>query len=183
MSNLFFEDTSILSDIKIVKMMSDYGFAGFGYYCAIIAELYKNGGKYEFEDLQILAKNTGIEKKKLKKFINCCISKYINDNKGIFNADNDIFWSDKIICVLTKQGNAKKNRAGRKKCEEPKPIVTVVPDIEYVRLTDNDIEKLISRFGKEVILKGIQILDNWLHQLLKCRAIRFSSYLLLYKPY
>lgn len=162
MSELFL-DANILSDIKIGKMMTDYGFAGFGYYCAIAAELYKNGGRLGFADLGIMAKNIGIDNKKLRNFINNCIEKYVVNGQGIFSSDEDYFWIDDLIKLKTikKRNKTNGSKGGRPK----KDVITErveIPDIEFVNLDKEDFEKLKSKFGEELIMQGITILDNWL---------------------
>lgn len=163
MSEIFCESTSILSDIKIVKMMSDYGFIGFGYYIAVIAELYKTGGRYVFEDLGIMAKNTGIERKKLRNFIDNCIKKYTHNDIGIFKSDDTSFYCEKVIDTLKKRKIKKSN--GEKGGRPSRPTIQdrmIVNDIDFVNLEKSDYDKLVEKFNKEVIDTGIQILDNWL---------------------
>jgi len=162
-SEVFIESTSILSDVKIVKMMSDYGFLGFGWYIAITAELYRTNGKYSFGDLGIIARNTGIDKKKLRNFIDNCINKYTCNDKGIFQADDNNFWSEKIIDMLQKQEINKTNgvKGGRPKLMPIKDRIKI-EGIEFVNLEKADYTKLCEKWGKEVIDTGIQLLDNWL---------------------
>ena len=110
MKEYFSHDTDALSDIKIDKMMSDYGYLGYGYYWAIVEQLYKNGGRYEFVDLQILAKQLGIKSEKLKCFISNCINKYTHKDNGLFEKDEKGFWSNSLIkeSNFGKKGQRKK---------------------------------------------------------------------------
>lgn len=161
--NDFFIDANFINDMKIVKMMTDYGFVGLGYYFAVLAELYKNGGRLGLEDLGIIAKNINIDKKKMRNFISNCIEKYKVNNESLFSTDGTFFWSNQLINDLKrrKKYSLDGKKGGRKKCEIPKPIVNIT-DIEFVRLTEDDIEKLKAKYGESLINSAIHILDNWL---------------------
>ena len=168
MSTIFFEDTGILSDIKIVKMMSDYGFLGFGYYIAVVAELYKTGGKCDFGDLGIVAKNTGIDKKKLRNFIDSCSNKYTCNGIGIFQSDENSFWSKKILDKLSEQKTKKLNgeKGGRPRLQPIKDGIKIEGIIEFTKLEKSDFEKLQKRYdseyGEGFFLKAVQRFDDYL---------------------
>lgn len=153
----FSHDINSLYDIKIGKMMTDYGFIGFGYYWAIVAEVYRNGGRYAFADLQILSKNTGIELKKLKSFISQCIEKYTHNDVGLFKRDGDYFTSvsiQKRLNLREQKSNARKNNTDlvRKEFE----------GLNYINLTEAQYEKLCSKYTKEVLDNAIKKFDCWL---------------------
>lgn len=152
----FSHDIDALGDIKIVKMMQDYDYTGFGWYWAIVAELCRNGGKYEFDDLGIMAKCIGIKKESLVNFIDKCIHKYTNKEQGLFSSDGKSFWSESLLKRLDIRN---KRKAARQvdKSEDLK-----IEDIEYVRLTESQYQKLVDLYGIEVITEAIKIFDNWL---------------------
>lgn len=154
----FSHDTDSISDIKIVKMMSDYGYLGFGYYWAILAEIYRNGGRYEFEDLGILAKNLGIELKKLKSYINQGITKYTHKGVGLFCQDDNGFWSNSLLTRM--QLRQKKSKAGKTQTDEINRIE--LEGIERVNLTQEEYDKLLEKYGKEYLTLMINELENWL---------------------
>ena len=141
----FSHDINALYDIKIGKMMTDYGFIGFGYYWAIVAEVYRNGGRYAFADLQILAKNTNIETKKLKSFITQCIEKYTHNDVGLFKRDGDYFTSvsiQKRLNLREQKSNARKGKTDlpRKEFE----------GLTYINLTEPQYEKLCTKYSKDI---------------------------------
>lgn len=144
-------DIDAVKDIKIVKMMADYGYIGFGYYWAIVSELYRNGGRYSFEDLHILSREIGIDKSKLKSFLNQSIEKYTHNGNGLFATDGEYFWSESIL----KRLNPKKKK------EKPKEFMTF-EDIKCVHLLEDDYNVLCDKYGRDVVDTGIKILDNWL---------------------
>lgn len=153
----FSHDIDALSDIKIVKMMQDYSFSGFGYYWAILAEIYRNGGRYEFEDLGILAKATGIKQENLKPFIDKCITTYTHKNKGLFDSDENGFWSKSLI----KRIELREKRSAGKKAKE---VIErkELDGIDFVNLTETDYDKLLEKYGEAVLNKAISLLDEWL---------------------
>lgn len=155
----FSHDINSLYDIKIGKMMTDYGFIGFGYYWAIVAEIYRNGGRYAFADLQILSKNTGIELKKLKSFISQCIEKYTHNNVGLFKRDKDYFTSvsiQKRLNMREQKSSAKKQTFEGKRKE--------FSGLDYINITEEQYEKICTRFTKKVADIAIRLFDGWLSE-------------------
>lgn len=152
----FSHDIDSLSDIKIVKMMQDYDYMGFGWYWAIVAELCRNGGKYEFSDLEIMAKCVGIKKENLAKFIDKCINKYTYKNKGLFSCDEQTFWSDSLIKRLEIRN---KRREAAKQTDRTNDVN--LDGIELVRLTENQYQKLVELYGEDVTIEAIKILEKW----------------------
>lgn len=159
----FLHDTDSIRDVKVVKMMTDYGFAGFGYYWAVVAELYRNGGRYELKDLGILAKEIGIDLRKLKSFIFQCSEKYTHRGKGLFSFDENHFWSDSLL----------KRMAKKPKKEQKQVSFMDIDGINCVHLVEEDYKSLCSKYGDEVVNTGIKILDDWL----SLRGRRAQSYL------
>lgn len=153
----FSHDINALYDIKIGKMMTDYGFIGFGYYWAIVAEVYRNGGRYAFADLQILAKNTNIEVKKLKSFINQCIEKYTHEDVGLFKRDGDYFTSVSIL----KRLNLREQKSNARKGKTDLPRIDF-EGLTYVNLTEPQYEKLCAKYTKAIADSAIKKLDYWL---------------------
>jgi len=152
----FSHDVDAISDIKIVKMMQDYDFTGFGWYWAIVAELYKNGGHYYFDDLNILAKNTGIKLEKLKAFIEKCINKYTYDDKGLFVSDDKRFWSDS----LQKRIEIREKHNTRKTIGQEDKIK--LDKFEHVNLTEEDYNKFLTKYGEKLFTAGLEELEKWL---------------------
>lgn len=159
----FSHDVDALSDIKIVKMMQDYNYTGFGWYWAIVAELCRNGGMYELDDLGILAKNIGIKTEQLKSFINKCINNYTHNGKGLFNADDKNFWSDS----LKKRLEIRAKRSEARKITPQKRME--INGIEFVNITEEQYQKAVEKFeilekvnGKDFVNMVIKELDDWL---------------------
>ena len=155
MREYFSHDTDALSDIKIDKMMTDYGYIGYGYYWAIVEQLYKNGGRYYFDDLQIMAKQLGIKFEKLESFIKACIIKYTHKEKGLFEADDKGFWSNSLIKRIEKR----KNSGTRKKNIEGCMTFETRPE---VNIHQNIYDTACLKFGRDVVEKGLDILEKWL---------------------
>lgn len=153
----FSHDIDALSDIKIVKMMSDYDYTGFGWYWAIVAELCRNGGRYEFSDLDIMAKCIGIRKESLAKFIDKCIHNYTYQEQGLFQCDDKSFWSESLLKRIELR---KKRSMSAKQTDRVNDIK--LDGIEYVRLTEKQYKKLIDTWGDDVANEAIKVLDNWL---------------------
>jgi hypothetical protein len=153
----FSHDVDALGDIKIVKMMQDYDFTGFGWYWAIVAELCKNGGKYEFSDLGIMAKCIGVKKESLTNFIDKCIHNYTYKEQGLFSCNETTFWSDSLLKRLDIRNKRREAAKNTDKAEDIK-----IDGIEFVRLTEKQFKKLVELHGEDVILAAIKILDDWL---------------------
>ncbi len=147
----FTHDIDSIRDVKIVKMMADYGFIGYGYYWAVVAELYRNDGRYGLEDLGILAKEIGIDRNKLKSFIFNCAEKYTHNGNSLFNYDDKFFWSDSIL-----------KRMGKKRKKKEATEFMQLEDVKCVHLVEEDYTKLCDKYGHNVIDTGIKILDGWL---------------------
>lgn len=153
----FSHDIDALSDVKIVKMMQDYDFMGFGWYWAIVAELYRNGGKYEFSDLAAMAKCTGIKRENLSNFIDKCINKYTYQNQGLFSCDENSFWSDSLLKRLAIRN---KRREAAKQVDKTNDIK--LDGVEIVRLTEKQYKKIVESYGEDVALEAVKVLDKWL---------------------
>lgn len=153
----FSHDVDALADIKIIKMMQDYDFTGFGWYWAIVAEIYKNGGRYNFDDLCVLAKSTGIKQENLKTFIDKCINKYTHNDKGLFVSDDKSFWSTS----LTKRMELREKRAAARKTTVSERVD--IDDIKLVNLTSEEMHNLKEKYGEELTKLAIQELENWLN--------------------
>ena len=145
-------DIDARTDIKVQKMMSDYGYTGFGYYWAIVLELYRQGGRYGLDDFSILAKAVDIKKDKLKTFVLNCCDKYTHEGKGLFTRDDNFFWSDSLI---------RRMKSTEKKVKTPIQFMKF-DDVECVHLTEEDYTKLCDKHSSNIIDTGIKILDNWL---------------------
>ena len=159
MSDFLEIKTDFLNDLKIIKMMSDYGTLGVGYYILVLTELQKNDGVLGFDDLYTLEKEAGIEHKKLRNFVLNCIEKYTVNGEGLFSKNENSFFIGK----LNKTTSKNTRKAGRKKSEEPKPYVNTFLDmseVKYTRLTEKDVETLKSKLGEDLTLASIQYLDN-----------------------
>lgn len=146
------------NDMRMVKMMSDYGALGVGYYFIVLSELQKNGGVLGFDDLYILENKLNIKHKNLRNFVLNCIEKYTVNNIGIFSSSESSFWSS------TKK--APKKKQIKQITDEEKPLVNTflnLPTEECLtRLTPQDVEKLKLKWGKDLALASIQFFNNWL---------------------
>lgn len=154
----------LIDDIRIGKIVSDYGVLGLGYYTIIMDCLENSNGKYRFADLGILSARYRVaDKKKLKRFIyNLC--KWVdNENKTLLCANDVEFWSDSIIQNINKKAIAIENgsKGGRPKKEV---IEDKIDFADFVILQQSDYKKLVLKFGEKVTNKAISILDNWLAQ-------------------
>lgn len=145
-------DIDARTDIKVQKMMSDYGYTGFGYYWAIVVELYKSGGRYGLSDFSILAKAVDIRKDKLKTFILNCCDKYTHNGVGLFSRDDTHFWSDSLLRRMKKPTKKMRTSIDFMRFD----------NIDCVHLTEEDYNKLCDKHGSTLINTGIKILDNWL---------------------
>lgn len=155
MKEYFSHDTDALSDIKIDKMMSDYGYLGYGYYWAIVEQLYKNGGRYEFVDLQILAKQLGIKSEKLKCFISNCIDKYTHKDKGLFDKDEKGFWSNSLIKRIELRQKRAKKKDDISDCMQ-------FEEFPNVFIHKEKYDNACAKFGEDVVKIGLKKLENWI---------------------
>lgn len=153
----FSHDIDALSDLKIVKMMNDYDFTGFGWYWAIVAELCRNGGRYEFSDIGIMAKCLGIKKESLSNFINKCIHNYTYKDSGLFNCDDKSFWSDSLNRRLEIRN---KRRESAKRTDDTDDIK--LDGIKLTKLTKKQYQNLVEKHGEERTLEAIKYFDKWL---------------------
>lgn len=68
----------------------------------------------------------------------------------------------KIIYTMSKpQIVAKKQKRSRKETNDDSPRKEI-PDIDFVNITELQYSKLCDKYGKDIIDKGITILDTWL---------------------
>lgn len=161
MSEFLQVKTDFSNDIKIIKMMSDYGALGVGYYFIVLSELQNNGGVLELDDLYIIEKKFDIKHKNLRNFVLNCIEKYTTNEENLFSKKGNII----SLSKTNKTIKTNIRNAGRKKIEEPKPFVNTfldMPEVKYTRLTEKDVEILKIKFGEKLTFASIQYLDNWL---------------------
>ncbi len=152
----FSHDIGTLNNGKIVKMMNDYGFAGFGYYWAIVEEIYRFDGEFDMADISVMSKNTGIDENELTTFINKCVEEYTEKGEGLFAIENNLLSSRSVKKRIELR---KKRQAARQKEAEER---IELEGVEFVNLTSDQYDKICTKFGDEIANKGIAILDAWL---------------------
>ncbi|DAB04764.1 TPA: hypothetical protein CPT89_01145 [Candidatus Gastranaerophilales bacterium HUM_11] len=154
----FSHDIGTLNNSKIIKMMDDYGFMGFGYYWAIVEEIYRADGEFDMADISVMSKNTGIDENELTTFINKCIDDYTEKGKGLFVIENNLLSSLSVKKRLDLRKKRSEARAGKSPVEERIDL----EGIEFVNLTEEQYNKLCDKYGKDNADRCISILDNWL---------------------
>lgn len=151
MAKKFIEhDLDSFRDVKIGKMVADYGIAGYGYYWILVEILAGNGGRCVFADLGTIANSYRIDKKKLRTFINQCCERYTHNGKSLLKCDNEAFWSESLLRRLAKKEKTEK------------AVFMQLEDVKCVHLVEEDYTKLCDKYGRNVIDTGIKILDGWL---------------------
>ena len=158
MSDFLKIKTDFLNDLKIIKMMSDYGFLGVGYYILILTELQKNDGVLGFDDLYTIEAKSEIKHKKLRNFVLNCIEQYTVNDIGIFSSNETSFWLS--------ESKAPKKKQLKANTTEEKPLVSTflrLPNEKCLtRLTPQDVAKLNAKWGEDLALACIIHFDNWL---------------------
>lgn len=153
----FSHDIDAKNNIKVAKMMLDYGYAGLGYYWTIVEKIYDCDGEFDMKDISVLAKYMELDENLLTTFINKCVNDYTEKGVGLFTLNDDLLSSNSIRRRIELRN---KRSAARTQSEvtERKEI----DGIEYVNLTEEHYEKLIDKYGDELTLKAISLLDTWL---------------------
>lgn len=154
----FSHDIGTLSNGKIVKMMNDYGFAGFGYYWAIIEEIYRADGEFDMADILVMAKNTGVDENELTTFIDKCVNEYTEKGEGLFVINENILSSTSI----KKRLDLRRKRQQARMTKDATAERVELEGIEYVNLTEDDYRKLCDKYGKQLADGAIAELDSWL---------------------
>lgn len=152
-NKLRLEDVAIIRDVKVDKMMTDYGYTGYGYYTTIVRVLADNGNRYGLEDLGTIAEYMHVDKKKLKQFIIRCCEKYTQNEIGLLNKNDKYFWAPtkkKIKQVANSDSSKFMSFDG------------IIEDIELVHLELDFYNRLCERHGTDLINFCIKFLDNWL---------------------
>lgn len=154
MTNYFSHDCDTKSDIKIAKMMLDYGYKGLGYFWTIVEQIYKCNGEYAIDDIPLLASYMSVPFNQLNDFIDKCVSKYTEKGTGLFTIENGFLSSNTI-----KKRIAMRSRTNKTNQNEPRKPIN---GIEYVNLTEEQYNKLTDKYGEKLALKAINVLDYWL---------------------
>lgn len=158
MNNEYFShDLGTINNIKINKMMSDYGYEGLGWYWTIVEEIYKAEGEYYLSDIPAMANTMKVDENALTTFIFKCAEEYTEKGKGLFIVENNVLTSESIkkrIDIRKKRAAA---RLGSKK-EDFKEF----EDFKFIKLTEDEYQDLVGKHGEEYVTKALHILENWL---------------------
>ena len=126
---------------KLIKLQANEGLEGYAVYWKLIELLYINEGRYEF-NLDELAFTLRISR---LEYSNSLIESVIK-NYGLFNYDDDIFYSDRVIQGLADiYTKSKKNSENAKKRyskkDEPKIEEEDKDEPEYIRKWNEEQER------------------------------------------
>lgn len=111
----FSHDANALSDPKILAMRCDYGFESYGLYFAII-EMLRNEAEYKLPlnktTFRAIKMQTGTTIEDIEKYIQDCISEYIDNEtgNGLFVTDGKYFWSASLLRRMNKYEQIKQKR-------------------------------------------------------------------------
>ena len=109
----FSHDANALSDPKILSMRCDYKLEGYGLFWAII-EFLRNQSDYKLPlnktTYRAIKMQTGTDIN-IESFINDCINEYIGESgHGLFDSDDEYFWSNSLLNRMTKFEEVKEKR-------------------------------------------------------------------------
>lgn len=155
----FSHDIGTLNNLKIVKMMNEYGFLGLGYYWAIVEEIYRTDGEFDMADICVMSKNTGIDENELTTFIDKCVKDFTEKGEGLFIIADNLLTSASIKKRIALRN--KRAAAGAAKNDEE---FMKLADAKNVNLTEEDYNKFCDKLGEDVVNKAIDILDGWLER-------------------
>jgi hypothetical protein len=113
----FSHDSNAQNDIKIIAMRADYGWAGYGWFWAIIELLREeedNKMKMKSYIFSSLATKFGIDIPDVKKYIDDLVNEY-----ELLESDGEFFWSDSLNnrMDMMKEKSDKAAESGRKSGE------------------------------------------------------------------
>lgn len=154
----FSHDIGTINNIKINKMMFDYGYEGLGWYWTIVEEIYRADGEYYLSDIPAMANTMKVDENSLTTFIFKCAEEYTEKGKGLFIIENDILTSESI----KKRIDLKKKRAAARQGNANDEDLKVFEEYEHIRLTEDDYSVLVERHGEDFVKKALSILDSWL---------------------
>jgi len=153
----FSHDIGTLNNLKIVKMMNEYGFIGLGYYWAIVEEIYRADGEFDMNDIIVMSKNTGIDENELTTFIDKCVNDYTEKGEGLFLIKDNLLTSASI-----KKRIALRNKRAAAASARSEEEFIQLEEFKNINLTADDYEKFKNKYGEEVFTKALDILDGWL---------------------
>lgn len=155
----FSHDIGTLENIKITKMMNEYGYTGLGYYWAIVEEIYKADGSYDMNDILAMSKKLDIDENVLSTFIAKCVEEFTEKGKGLFLLEKNLLTSEGIKKRMELREKRQAARLGKTK--ESLEYVEL-QGIEIAKLTVDEYKNLIEKYGEEFVHTGMEILDEWL---------------------
>ncbi len=175
----FSHDNDALNDPKIVKMMLEYNYEGYGYFWAIVEQLNKQKDyKYAFNDLIAMSKTMSVDLTRLKQFIeDCCSDKFTHNEQALFNRNDKHFWSDshlrrmdlkerkRLASRLNGQlGGRPPLKPETPPADEPQEPEKYLkfPEVEYINLTQIDYDRLVKRHTEAKTLKAIELYNDWI---------------------
>lgn len=101
----FKHDSNARRDIKIMELLSDYGYQGYGWWWAIL-EIMREQSDYRLRlNAKLLAKELYADQEEIKYFIDDCIDKY-----ELFESDGKCFWSPSFINRMNAYDNVCEKR-------------------------------------------------------------------------
>ena len=154
----FSHDIGTIHNIKINKMMCDYGYEGLGWYWTIVEEIYKADGEYFMSDIPAMANTMKVDENTLTTFIYKCVDEYTEKDKGLFIIESGKLTSESI----KKRIDLKNKRAAARLGAGEKLEFKKLEGIEYAKLTEDDYNALLDKYGNEFVSKALSILDGWL---------------------
>jgi hypothetical protein len=171
-------DVDIDQDDKVIIIIAKYGMQGFGILIKLLMEIYKNGYFYDWTEKEqiIFSSRVSVDINLVKELVNDCIkwglfnqSKYdefkILTSKGIQEryllatsrrVSVDIKKELSLVSVninpkLSEKTSAKSTQSKRKeiKLNKTKKEDTKKQYAEFVKLTQDEYEKLVGKFGEQ----------------------------------
>ena len=172
----FSHDQNARNDPKVLIMRVDYGEKGYGRYWMIVetlAEATEYKLKLNETNIKGMALSLNIPYKSLIKFINDCINKYhlfVKDKSG------EYFYSETLVKRLSLRDNITQRlkdagiKGAKKRWGKSKHPIKVATDpikekklySDNVYLTDEELEKLQSEYGKEIVEDYIEKLNRYI---------------------
>lgn len=143
----FSHDYNPTNDPKIVCLIGNYGGLGYGVFWRIIEMLHQedeNKLPLKLYIYEAIAKQMLTSAEQIKTIINSCLNEY-----ELFSADDDYFWSNRVLRNIEKrQEISEKRRLSGKAGAIAKQMLA------SAKQSSTNISKGKERKGKEIIIKG-----------------------------
>lgn len=167
----FPHDYHARNDLQEIMLL--LGHEGKSVYWDLVEMLHENGGYLEMSKLSAIAYTLRTSDKVMETLL--------SEKVGLFKTDGTLFWSDRVIRGLKKrleiseerskagqigstkrwQKQTKKGKVSEPK-EEPKIDYVKFDNFEFVKLTADEWQKILEKWGNTKAIAMVEYLDIWL---------------------